>query len=128
MSRVTLLPPRAGMQGVKDYVVSASDGRRQPLSPNHCRCRHRRDVSNRPPCWPRRLCCALRAARTRTPNWPPWKTTGWRRSTAWASAPRGWGRTTSLAVHINAMPCHIASIPLAVNLQCPPARHKAADL
>jgi fumarate hydratase subunit alpha len=38
------------------------------------------------------------------------------------------GRITSLAVHINAMPCHIASIPLAVNLQCHSARHKEADL
>ena len=28
------------------------------------------------------------------------------------------GRVTSLAVHINMMPCHIASLPVAVNLQC----------
>jgi len=38
------------------------------------------------------------------------------------------GRTTSLAVHINTMPCHIASIPVAVNLQCHSSRHKAAEL
>ena len=34
------------------------------------------------------------------------------------------GRITSLAVHILAMPSHIASIPVAVNIQCHSARHK----
>jgi fumarate hydratase subunit alpha len=36
------------------------------------------------------------------------------------------GRTTSLAVHISMMPCHIASLPLAVNIQCHVHRHKEA--
>ena len=36
------------------------------------------------------------------------------------------GRTTSLAVHISMMPCHIASFPLAVNIQCHAQRHKEA--
>jgi fumarate hydratase subunit alpha len=34
------------------------------------------------------------------------------------------GRATSLAVHIVMMPCHIASFPLAVNIQCHAQRHK----
>jgi len=34
------------------------------------------------------------------------------------------GRITSLAVHILMMPCHIASFPLAVNIQCHVHRHK----
>ncbi len=34
------------------------------------------------------------------------------------------GRITSLAVHILMMPCHIASLPLAVNIQCHAHRHK----
>ncbi len=38
------------------------------------------------------------------------------------------GRTTSLAVHILKMPCHIASLPLAVNIQCHVHRHKTATL
>jgi fumarate hydratase subunit alpha len=29
-----------------------------------------------------------------------------------------------LAVHIRMMPCHIASLPLAVNIQCHVQRHK----
>jgi fumarate hydratase subunit alpha len=38
------------------------------------------------------------------------------------------GRTTSLAVHILMMPCHIASLPLAVNIQCHAQRHKEVTL
>ncbi len=38
------------------------------------------------------------------------------------------GRTTALAVHIEMYPCHIASLPVAVNVQCHAARHKTAVL
>ena len=38
------------------------------------------------------------------------------------------GRTTSLAVHIRMMPCHIASLPVGVNIQCHAARHKEIEL
>jgi len=41
--------------------------------------------------------------------------------------PQGYGgTTTALAVHIEMMPCHIASLPVAVNIQCHVARHKEA--
>lgn len=33
------------------------------------------------------------------------------------------GDTTSLAVHIETFPCHIASLPVAVNLNCHSSRH-----
>ncbi|HEY32675.1 MAG TPA: fumarate hydratase [Dehalococcoidia bacterium] len=38
------------------------------------------------------------------------------------------GRTTALAVHAEVMAAHIASMPLAVNLQCHSARHREAIL
>jgi len=38
------------------------------------------------------------------------------------------GRVTALAVHVETAPCHIASLPVAVNLQCWCARHKEAIL
>jgi fumarate hydratase subunit alpha len=38
------------------------------------------------------------------------------------------GRITALAVHIEAAPCHIASLPVAVNINCHAARHKTAVL
>ena len=43
--------------------------------------------------------------------------------------PQGFGgRTTALAVHAEIFPAHIASLPAAVNLQCHAARHKEATL
>jgi fumarate hydratase subunit alpha len=43
--------------------------------------------------------------------------------------PQGFGgSTTALAVHIETNPAHIASLPVAVNLQCHSARHKEAVL
>jgi fumarate hydratase subunit alpha len=38
------------------------------------------------------------------------------------------GRTTALALHIEAAPCHIASLPVAVNINCHAARHKEIEL
>lgn len=38
------------------------------------------------------------------------------------------GKTTALAVKINLYPCHIASLPVCVNLQCHAARHKKVIL
>ncbi len=35
------------------------------------------------------------------------------------------GSTTALSVKINAYPCHIASLPVAINLQCHASRHKS---
>lgn len=43
--------------------------------------------------------------------------------------PMGYGgRNTALAVHAEVFPTHIASLPVAVNLQCYSARHKEAIL
>jgi fumarate hydratase subunit alpha len=44
--------------------------------------------------------------------------------------PHGFGgRITALGVHIESMPCHIASLPVAVNLQCgPAARHRTKTI
>ena len=39
--------------------------------------------------------------------------------------PMGFGGTqTALAIKVNVYPCHIASLPVAVNIQCHAARHK----
>jgi fumarate hydratase subunit alpha len=38
------------------------------------------------------------------------------------------GSTTALAVKINTYPCHIASLPVAINLQCHASRHKTGVL
>ncbi len=38
------------------------------------------------------------------------------------------GDTTALAVHVESYPCHIASLPVAVTLQCHAARHVTVSL
>ena len=41
--------------------------------------------------------------------------------------PQGYGgAVTSMAVHCDMTPCHIASLPVAVNIQCHAVRHKEA--
>ncbi|RKY60970.1 MAG: fumarate hydratase [Candidatus Latescibacterota bacterium] len=43
--------------------------------------------------------------------------------------PQGFGgKVTALDVHIEAEPCHIASLPVAVNIQCHAARHATVML
>ena len=43
--------------------------------------------------------------------------------------PMGFGGTrTCLAVKVNVHPCHIASLPVAINIQCHSARHKSCEL
>jgi fumarate hydratase subunit alpha len=38
------------------------------------------------------------------------------------------GRVTAMAVHIETFPCHLASLPVAINIQCHAARHKEITL
>lgn len=38
------------------------------------------------------------------------------------------GSTTALAVHIEMLPCHIASLPVAININCHAARHKEVTI
>lgn len=43
--------------------------------------------------------------------------------------PAGYGgRVTALAVHVESCPCHIASLPVAVTIQCHAARHASFEL
>lgn len=43
--------------------------------------------------------------------------------------PQGYGgKTTALAAHVEMEPCHIASLPVAVNIQCHAARHKTTTI
>jgi fumarate hydratase subunit alpha len=43
--------------------------------------------------------------------------------------PAGYGgRVTALAVHVESYPCHIASLPVAITMQCHAARHKSFSI
>jgi fumarate hydratase subunit alpha len=38
------------------------------------------------------------------------------------------GKVTALAVHLETAPCHIASMPVAVNIDCHAHRHREVEL
>jgi fumarate hydratase subunit alpha len=129
MSGVTMLPPAAGIEGVRDFVVK----RVQASGPNPC-----------PPTIVgvgiggtlEKAALIAKKALLRTlgthnsdPELRKLETEWLHEINCLGIGPQGLGgQITSLAVHINILPTHIASIPVAVNLQCHAARHKAVEL
>jgi fumarate hydratase subunit alpha len=129
MSRVTLLPPSAGIEGIRETVLQ----RIREAGPNPC-----------PPTivgvgvggtFEMAALMAKKALlRPLGTEHPDFEVA--RLEKEWLAeinrmgiGPQGLGgRTTSLAVHINYMATHIASIPVAVNIQCHSSRHKSALL
>ena len=129
MSRIEMLPPAKGRSGVVDFVVACVD----------------RAGAN--PCPPVVVGvgiggtaekCMLMAKeallrRTGDPH-PDAETAGLeaeilKRINDLGIGAMGYGgRTTALAVHVEVFPTHIASLPVAVNLQCHSVRHRSAIL
>jgi fumarate hydratase subunit alpha len=129
MSRLTMLKPGDGSQGIIDFVIRAVD------------------EAGGKPCPPLIVGLGIGATAegamllakksllrpVATPNPDP-ETAGLEkeilaRINDIGIGPLGFGgRVTALAVHIETMPTHIASLPVAVNLQCHSARHKEAVL
>jgi fumarate hydratase subunit alpha len=129
MSQFAVLPPAKGREGVIEFVVNAVD------------------IAGSNPCPPvivgvgvggtaeRAMLIAKKALLRKIgePNTDPevaeLEREILRRVNALGIGPMGiGGRTTALAVHAAVMPCHIASLPVAVNFQCHSARHKEAVL
>jgi fumarate hydratase subunit alpha len=127
MSRVTMLTPAAGIEGVKDFVVN----------------RIKESGSN--PCPPtivgigiggtfeRSAILAKKAIlremgeRNPDPELANIEQDILKKINKLGIGPMGYGgTTTSLEVFLEMEPCHIASLPLAVNVQCHAARHKEA--
>ena len=129
MARLAMLPPARGRQGVIDFVVKAVD------------------EAGSNPCPPvivgvgiggtveKAVLLAKRALLRRVgePN-PDAEVTElekeiMHRINNLGIGPMGYGgRITALAVHAEVFPSHIASLSVAVNLQCHCARHKEAVL
>lgn len=129
MSRVTMLTPAVGIKGVKDFVVQrVKESGSNPCPPiivgvgiggtfeiaallaKKALLRELGSPNPDPEC------AALEKELLEEVN-------------ALGIGPQGLGgRVTALAVHVQMMPCHIASLPLAVNIQCHAARHKEIEL
>ncbi len=129
MSRLTMLAPSAGKKGIVDFVVKrCEEAGSNPCPPvivgvgiggsaekcmvlaKKALLRHVGDPSPDPEL------AALEAEMLEKIN-------------AIGMGPQGLGGTTyAMAVHVEKHPCHIASLPLAVNICCHASRHKEAVL
>lgn len=124
MSRLVMLKPGAGEQGIIDAVVAAvKDAGGNPCPPliiglgigatAEKAMQNAKRVLLRPAGWPNSdpEVAALEAKVLESVN-------------KLGVGPLGMGGTvTALAVHAEVRPCHFASLPLAINLQCHSARH-----
>jgi fumarate hydratase subunit alpha len=127
MTRLAMLPPARGRQGIIDFVVNAVD------------------EAGSNPCPPvivgvgiggtaeKTLMLAKRALLRKIGESNPEAEFAelereiLRRVNNLGIGPMGYGgRVTALAVHVEVFPAHIASMPVAVNLQCHSSRHKEA--
>jgi len=129
MSRVTVLKPAQGRQGIIDYVVNAVvEAGSNPCPPLIIGVGIGGTIEQ----------TALIAKRSLLrevgqPNPDPevaeLEAELLKRINASGVGPQGFGGvTTALAVHVETYPAHIASMPVAVNIQCHSARHKEAIL
>jgi len=129
MSRVDMLSPSAGLEGIKDFVVK------------------RIEASGSNPCPPtvvgvgiggtfERSAILAKKALTRRigqrnadPELAGVEADVLSRINRLGIGPMGYGgNTTSLDVFFEVEPCHIASLPVAVNVQCHAARHREAEI
>jgi len=119
MSRLAMLPPAAGIPGIKRFVVeTVSQAGANPCPPLVVGVGLGGDFEA--------AACLAKKALLR-PLGAPHPQEGVARLEAeiveeinrLGIGPLGFGgRTTALAVHLETQPCHIASLPVAVNLQC----------
>lgn len=129
MSRIAMLRPSDGAQGVKDFVVKTV----AEAGPNPC-----------PPIvvgvgigggFDRSAELAKRAllrpagSPTPIPSMRRWSRSCCSRINALGIGPQGFGgQTTALAVHIEVAAVHMASLPVAVNINCHVTRHESEVL
>ena len=129
MSRLVMLPPAKGRQGVIDFVVNAVDeAGSNPCPPVIIGVGIGGTVEKTVMLAKRAL---LRKVGEPSPDAEVAKLEKeiLKRVNNLGIGPMGYGgRTTALAVHAEVFPAHIASLPVAVNLQCWCARHKEAIL
>ena len=125
MSRVTMLTPAAGKEGIVEYVVQrVRESGSNPCPPTIIGVGIGGTFENAALLAKEAL---LRPLRSENPDPELASLEGeiLERINKLGIGPQGLGgRTTSLAVHIKMMPCHIASLPLGVNIQCHAQRHK----
>jgi fumarate hydratase subunit alpha len=129
MSRVTMLTPAVGMEGVKDFVVQrVKESGANPCPPVIVGVGIGGTFETAALLAKRAL---LRPLGSQNPNseLASLEAALYEEINALGIGPQGLGgRITSLAVHVAMMDSHIASLPVAVNIQCHAARHKEMEI
>ena len=124
MSRIKMLKPSDGVQGVKDFILKVVED----AGPNPC-----------PPIvvgvgvggtFDKAAFLAKKALlrstdeRNADPFWAALEEELLQKINELGIGPQGFGgKTTALCVNIEQYPCHIASLPVAVNINCHVTRH-----
>lgn len=127
MSRVNMLTPAVGIEGVKDFVVNrVKESGSNPCPPTVIGVGIGGTFERSALLAKKAL---LRKIGERNPDSEIAKAEEevLERINKLGIGPMGYGgNTTSLDVFFEVEPCHIASLPLAVNIQCHASRHKEA--
>ena len=129
MSRVTMLTPAVGIQGVKDFVVQrVKESGANPCPPTIVGVGIGGTFETAALLAKKALLRPL-GSENSDPELAALEQELYAEINALGIGPQGLGgRITSLAVHVNMMESHIASLPVAVNIQCHAARHKEIEL
>jgi len=129
MSRVTMLAPAEGIDGVKRFVVQrAKESGSNPCPPIIVGVGIGGNFEEVALLAKKSLLRPL-GSRNPDPELEKLESEIFTEINRLGIGPQGLGgRTTCLGVHVLMMPCHIASLPLAVNIQCHAQRHKEAVL
>lgn len=127
MSRVTMLTPAMGIEGVKDFVVQRlSEAGSNPCPPTVVGIGVG-GTFERSAFLAKKALLRKIGERNPDPELAKVEEEVLERINKLGIGPMGYGgNTTSLDVLFEMEPCHIASLPLAVNIQCHAARHKEA--
>ena len=129
MSRVTMLTPAVGIQGVKDFVVQrVKESGANPCPPTIVGVGIGGTFETTALLAKKALLRPI-GSQNPDPELAALEQELYEEINALGIGPQGLGgRITSLAVHVNMMESHIASLPVAVNIQCHAARHKEMEL
>lgn len=130
MSAIRMFAPAAGLEGIEDFVVETADkGGSNPCPPivvgvgvggnfEYAALLAKKALLRRP-----------LGSHNSDPFYADMETRLLERINKLGIGPQGMGgRITAFAVHVEAFPCHIASMPAAVNIQCHSHRVKSFEL
>ena len=120
MSAVRMFAPAAGQQGVEDFVVETADkGGSNPCPPIVVGVGVGGNFEYSALLAKKALLRKPLGSHNADPFYADMEKRLLKRINNLGIGPQGMGgRITSLAVHVEAFPCHIASLPAAVNIQC----------